>query len=142
MHDLSLKGTTLDQLVDPQIGIIFGYGWATDIDDFLGDQPRAVVTRDEGDVQVWTLPGDITLCDLPVAVTFVFRLDALIGIDMLFDVEQFDAADVEGVIDLIRQWFSEELTSPDDGVLEVEEVTTKLVLDLMDKQLSLQDIDA
>lgn len=136
-----LQGTTLSNLVDPEVGIVFGYGWATDARTFLKDHPTALLVRDEGDIQEWALGGDVTFCGLPVSMQFTFGLDELITVALDFEVEAFDAAHIEALVQAVSRWFSEDLESPEEGVLQAEEEGTRMIFDLLDKRLVLEDAE-
>ena len=61
----------------------------------------------------------------------------------MFELESevWDAADVERIIAQARSWFTEEFESPEEGILSVEESTTRLTLDLLDRRLQFEDIE-
>lgn|GEM_PF-2232310 len=136
-----LEGTNLEKIVDPQLGILFGYGWAADVADFIRDHPKAYLSRDEGDLQEWTFPGDVLFCGLPISLHFLFSLDSLITVEMQFAEADFDSADVELLVQTLSSWFTEEFESPDEGILMVEEETTRMTFDLLDKRLVFEDVD-
>lgn len=136
-----LQGAHLHRLIDPQLGLIFGYGWATEAIEFVRDHPQAYLSRDEGDIQAWRLPGDILFCGIPSTIHFLFSIDILTRIEVHFETETWDAADVERLITEARSWFTEEFESPEEGVLSVEEVTTRMTLDLLERHLYFEDIE-
>ncbi len=136
-----IAGTTLERIIDPTLGLVFGYGWSSGVSDFIQDHPKAFLSRDDNDIQEWTLPGAITFCGIPVGIHFQFSLDALITIEVQFQLEQFDAAHVEGLVQALGSLFNEDFESPDEGILMIEEDTTRLTFDLIDKRLLFEDME-
>lgn len=135
-----LEDAQLEPLIDPALGIVLGYPWGTDCGDFLADHPDAVLTRDEGDVQDYELPGAFRLFGVPVTATFQFSLDQLITVALDIAVP-LDPSLVEHLVVAVAQLFEEELDDTDDGLVSAEEGPTRMSFDLYDARLTFEDLE-
>ncbi len=128
----------LESLVDPALGIVFGFAWGDRADDFLEAHPDAELIRDDADVQEYLLPEPIDAFEEPVRLRLEFQLDLLITVRL--DAEDGLTEDTLGeVLDAARDWFRMPIEFPDEGLAVAEEGATKLQVDLVDATVAFQD---
>ncbi len=135
------------RFVDPSVGIILGRAWGSKTDAFLLDHPEAPLLRDEGDIQEYQLPEPLEIGGLDVGAVFQFRLDELIAVqlhlpDGLDPHEPEHLAALERFVHATGAWFTEPFEAADEGLLVVEEADTRMSIDLLDRVVVLEDLDA
>lgn len=138
---MELAGTSLDSLVDPTLGIIFGCPWGMEARSFLQEHPRAELAREDGDVQEWRFGGDVRLGPVPVELVFVFSLDELTAVRAHFVPHALDEANIGAFLGGVFAWFDVEPAQPDPSILVFEQDGTRAQVDLMDGVLLFEDLD-
>ena len=139
----TFEQSPFETLVDPAVGITFGYAWGASVGAFLEDHPLAELVTDEADIQEYALTTPFGFCGLEAYAFFQFQLDCLISISIRWGFEEqvpIDEDCAACIAQALMGWFSNEIEQLDDAFYQVEEGPTRASLDWMEQRMVLEEI--
>ena len=134
------EAAPFETLVDPGLGMVFGFAWASHVGNLLERHPNAALVADAGDIQDYALRETFGFCGHAARATFRYQLDALIAIEITWQLTD-DMAGNQRIADATMRWFGAALEELDDGYYGLQSDTTRLTLDLVDQRLLLEDAE-